>query len=273
MLAMKKNNYFIEGLQGAGKTTFVQRLSDELKDYQVFREGDFSPVELAWCAYVTEEQYNNILMDYPSIVEEIKAKTVIEGALRIICYTQILTDIPDFHKNLEKFEIYNGNLDKEAFEKVIIERFDKWSGEGQIFECSIFQNIIENQMLYFMMTDNEILDFYRRLKNVLADKPYRIVYLDLEDIPGGIDVIRKERSDDAGNELWFPMMLRYLEESPYGRKHKMTGLEGLIGHLEKRRALERRLVDEVFAERAVVVKAKDYVLGEIRDLIEEQSFD
>ncbi len=50
MFERKKNNYFVEGLQGAGKTTFVQKLSDKLEDYQVFREGDFSPVELAWCA-------------------------------------------------------------------------------------------------------------------------------------------------------------------------------------------------------------------------------
>lgn len=159
MSERKKNNYFVEGLQGAGKTTFVQKLSDKLEDYQVFREGDFSPVELAWCAYVTEEQYNDILKDYPSIGEEIKAKTVIEGGHRIICYTQILTDIPDFHKNLEKYEIYNGNLDRESFEKVILERFGRWNGVGQIFECSIFQNIIENQMLYLLMTDDEILDF------------------------------------------------------------------------------------------------------------------
>ncbi|MDE7340367.1 MAG: deoxynucleoside kinase [Lachnospiraceae bacterium] len=263
MSGRKKNNYFIEGLQGAGKTTFVQKLSDKLKDYQVFREGDFSPVELAWCAYVTEEQYNNILKDYPSIGEEIKAKTVIEGGHRIICYTQILTDIPDFHKNLEKFEIYNGNLDREPFENMIFERFGRWSGEGQIFECSIFQNIIENQMLYLLMSDEEILDFYRRLKKVLADKPYRIVYLDVEDIPAAIDIIRKERSDDAGNELWFPLMVWYLEESPYGKAHGLTRLDGLLGHLEKRKELEQRIMEEVFPENAVVVRAKGYEMGEI----------
>lgn len=263
MSERKKNNYFVEGLQGAGKTTFVQKLSDKLKDYQVFREGDFSPVELAWCAYATEEQYNDILEDYPSIEEEIKAKTVIEGGHRIVCYTKILTDIPGFHKNLEKFEIYNGNLDRESFEKVILERFGRWSGKGQIFECSIFQNIIENQMLYLMMSDEEILDFYRRLKKVLADKPYRIVYLDVEDIPAAIDIIRKERSDDAGNELWFPMMVWYLEESPYGKAHGLTGLEGLLGHLEKRKALEHRIMGEVFRENAVVVRAKGYEIGEI----------
>lgn len=260
---MKRNNYFVEGLQGSGKTTFVKRLSDRLSDYKVFREGDHSPIELAWCAYVTEEEYGNVLRSYPTLDTEIKEKTVAEGDRRIICYTQILTDVPDFHKNLEKFEIYNGNLDKEAFENVIFERFRKWDGEGQIFECSIFQNIIENQMLYLRMPDDEILDFYRRLKDVLADKLYKIIYLDVDDIQGGIEVIRKERADDQGNELWFPLMLKYLEESPYGKEHGLTGLEGLLMHLERRKALEHRIIDEIFKENTIVVKSKDYTLNDI----------
>ena len=188
---MPGNNYFVEGLQGAGKSTFVQKLSEHLRKCQVFREGDFSPIELAWCAYVTEEEYKELLSQYPSLVSEICKKTEKEGNHRIICYTQILTDITDFHKTLEEYEIYNGNLDRESFEYVVLGRFEKWYGEGQVFECSIFQNIIENQMLYLRMTEDEILDFYRRLKEVLADKPYRIIYLDVHDIPAEIEVIRK----------------------------------------------------------------------------------
>lgn len=259
---MKRNNYFIEGLQGAGKTTLVQHLSNTLIDYKVFREGDYSPIELAWCAYVTEEQYNRILLDYPSLNAEIREKTFTEDEHKIICYTQILTDVPNFHKNLEKFEIYNGNLSAESFENVILQRFRKWNGEGQIFECSVFQNIIENQILYLMMTDDEILSFYKKLESVLADKPYKIIYLDMEDIPQGIDIIRKERSDDQGNELWFPMMVSYLEESPYGKEHSLTGLDGLLKHLEKRRALEHRIINEVFKDRTIVVKSKSYILNE-----------
>lgn len=260
---MQRINYFIEGLQGAGKSTFVRRLSEYLKDYQVFHEGDYSPVELAWCAYVTKEQYDDIRETYPSLYEEIEAKTVTEKDHRIICYTQILTEIPGFHKQLEQYEIYNGNFDRESFEKVIFERFGRWQGEGQIFECSIFQNIIENQMLYFMMTDEEILSFYAKLCQVLADRPYRIIYLDVEDIAGAIEVIRKERSDDDGNELWFPMMIKYLEDSPCGRKYGLKGLSGLVAHLEQRRNLERRIASEIFKEKAVVVKAKEYELGNI----------
>lgn len=264
---LNRTNYFVEGLQGAGKSTFVRKLSEYSSDYQVFREGDFSPVELAWCAYVTKEQYNNVLNSYPMLTSKIKEKTVAEGDHKIICYTQILTDVPGFHKNLEKYEIYNGNLDRDSFENVIMERFEKWNGEGQIFECSIFQNIIENQILYLLMTDDEIMNFYRKLKDILAGKPYRIIYLDVEDIAGGIDVIRKERSDDKGNELWFPLMLKYLEESPYGKAHALTGLEGLLTHLEHRKALEHRMIKEIFKENTMVVKAKNYIFDDIMKLL------
>lgn len=253
---MQRTNYFVEGLQGAGKTTFVQNLSKELRDFDVFREGDFSPVELAWCAYVTEEQYEDVLSMYPSLTAEIREKTVKEKEHRIICYTQILTDVPNFHKHLESFEIYNGNLDRESFENIVLSRFGTWNGEGQIFECSIFQNIIENQMLYLMMTEDEILDFYGRLKEVLTDKPYKIIYLDVHDIPAEIDVIKKERCDDEGNEIWFPLMIQYLEESPYGKEHALKGLDGLLTHLEKRKRLEHRIIDEVFIENTIIVKAK-----------------
>ena len=50
-------NYFIEGIQGAGKSTLTGRLAEKLPDCHVFREGDYNPVELAWCSYLTKEQY------------------------------------------------------------------------------------------------------------------------------------------------------------------------------------------------------------------------
>lgn len=264
---MNKTNYFIEGLQGAGKSTFVRKLSEQLKDYQVFKEGDYSPVELAWCTYVTEKQYKEILAHYAAIETQIKEKTFSEDSHKIICYTQILTDIPGFHKDLEKYEIYNGNLDKESFENVIFERFTRWNRTGQIFECSIFQNIIENQMLYLMLSDEEIFAFYRRLKEILVDKQYKIIYLDVEDIRDAINIIRKERSDERGNELWFPLMMQYLESSPYSKVHHLTNFNGLIAHLERRKALERWILEELFRENSVILRAKKYTMEIVKELL------
>lgn len=47
---MNQSNIFVEGLQGAEKTTFLKYLSERLSGYKIFREGDYSPVELAWYA-------------------------------------------------------------------------------------------------------------------------------------------------------------------------------------------------------------------------------
>ena len=54
-------NYFVEGLQGSGKSTLVQKLSQLNPGYTAVREGEYSPVELSWCAYVDAGQYDRIL--------------------------------------------------------------------------------------------------------------------------------------------------------------------------------------------------------------------
>ncbi len=73
-------NYFVEGIQGAGKSTMTEKLFREHPEYTVFREGDYCPVELAWCAYVDEDEYSRILGRYPALASEIAQNTVLEGS-------------------------------------------------------------------------------------------------------------------------------------------------------------------------------------------------
>lgn len=251
-------NYFVEGLQGSGKSTLVKRLSEKHPNYTAIHEGDYSPVELAWCAYVDRETYKQILEKYKDIRDEIEKKSFAEDYHMIICYTKILTDIPGFHKDLEKYEIYNGNLDSETFRDIVLRRFKNWQGDNNIFECSIFQNIIEDMILFQKCSDEEIVDFYKQIKEVLADKPYEIVYLQADDIKSNIDIIRKERSDDQGNEMWFPLMLGYFDNSPYALEKGVKGTEALLEHFKHRQELELRICEELFPERNIVLRSKNY---------------
>lgn len=251
-------NYFVEGLQGSGKSTLVQTMLEKNADYTVFHEGDYSPVELAWCTYMDGKQYEGVLNRYLEIKAEIEAKTVIEGDKYVVCYTQIITDIEGFHKDLEQYEIYNARKSFHEFESIILERLGKWNGKNQIFECSIFQNIVEDLILFTMASDEEIIEFYKKIKKALVGKEYKIIYLKTENVRESIEVIKKERSDEYGVELWFPMMCEYFNTSPYAKAKGLSGMDGLIAHLEHRQEIELRLCKEIFPDNSQIWISKKY---------------
>ena len=251
-------NYFVEGLQGSGKSTLVRKLADRHTDYKAVCEGDYSPVELAWCAYVDRETYSEILERYKTIRREIEEKSIEEGDRMIICYTKIITDIPGFHKDLEQYEIYNNRVSCETFKKIILNRLENWNTDRNIFECSLFQNIVEDMILFQNASDAEIKNFYKEIQSVLGERDYRIIYLMSEDIRSNIDIIRKERADDQGREMWFPLMLGYFNESPYAKKYGLSGEEAMLSHFKHRQELELSICKEVFPGRYTVLKSKDY---------------
>ena len=251
-------NYFVEGLQGSGKSTLVRKLSEMNLEYTAVREGEYSPVELSWCAYVDAGQYDGILENYPDLRPQIEEKTFSEGSKKVICYTKIITENRKFYQDLEQYEIYNNRLSFDRFQSVVLGRYRKWNSDRMIFECSLFQNIVEDMILFRQASDEEIVSFYRLVRKALGEKEYRIVYLKAGDIRGNLGTIRKERSDEQGNELWFPMMMGFFNDCPYAGARGLKGEEDLIRHFMHRQDLELRLCNEIFPDRSVILESKNY---------------
>ena len=107
--------YFVEGIQGSGKSTLVKLLSEKCPDHRVLEEGDYSPVELAWCAYIDRDQYIDIMDHFSALKPEIEAKTHFEDDHAVVCYTKIRTDDRSFYQAMEKYEIYNNRVSFERF--------------------------------------------------------------------------------------------------------------------------------------------------------------
>lgn len=302
-------NIFIEGIQGMGKSTLLQAIASKYPEYMVCREGDYSPVELAWCAWLTEEEYEGVLSRYDAIQDEIKKNTVVEkidvkkidkdsceqgnsisfkeqeqiDALHyIVCYTKIITDIPEFHKDLEQYEIYNGRKTLEEMQEIILaryERFFAYSGsqpkgdiaekyaeeykdtpmkKGYLFECSFLQNIVEDLILFHQLSDDEIVDFYKKLYEKVDKEKFTLLYLYSDNLEETTNVIKKERSDGQGNEMWYPLMLEYLVNSPYGKAHGYKEFEDMINHFRHRQRVELRIIEEVVGENAMIIPAKEW---------------
>jgi len=256
------NNIYVEGIQGAGKSTLVNRMAKAFPKLHVCREGDYSPVELAWCTWMTEGEYQDVLERYAPIRGEIVKNTYQEQEHSIITYTRILTDIPGFHKDLEQYEIYNGRRNLQEFKKIILSRQGAFDGTDYLFECSFFQNVIETLMLYYMLSDEEIVEFYRELYSKVDKEHFRLLYLYSEDLAGNIRAIRKDRCDDLGNEWWYELMLAYLMDSPYGREHHYSSFEDMIQHFEHRQELEMRIIREVVGDNAKIIPSKGYSMEE-----------
>ena len=265
-------NYFIEGLQGSGKSTLAERISG-LGGGRLYREGDYSPVELAWCAYLSEAGYRAVLESYPALRADIEAQTFQERDMRIVCYTRVKNGDTAFFKELEQHEIYNGRLSLREFRRVVLGRYERWDGgtdtahAGGVFECSLFQNTVEDMMLFRDLPDAEIISFYREVRSALEGKDYRIVYLKTEDIAANLAVIRRERSDEQGRELWFPLMMDYFNNSPYAKARGLSGEEALIAHFAHRQELELRICGEYFSDKAVIVPSKGYTDADLRKVL------
>lgn len=258
-----KNHVFIEGLQGSGKSTLLRTLSQKYPEYKAYYEGDLSPAELAWCSYMTKEQYEEALRKYPHVEKEIRKFTRQEGNRYIVAYTRILADMREFYEWMESFEIYNARVPFEQFHDIIMNRYRALEPGKNLFECSFFQNSMEDMMLYYQMSEQDIVYFYREAYEILKPKGFQMLYLQSDTIRGNILQIKKERSDENGVELWYPLMLNYLQESPYGKAHGFEGLEDMIAHFERRCAMEAKIIRDVLKEDCTILRAKGYRLEEI----------
>ncbi len=261
-------NILIEGIQGSGKSTLVRNVSKEHSDLIVCREGDYSPIDLAWCTWMSEKEYDAILQKYDSIRDEIIKNTVREEEHYIISYTKIITDIPGFHKDLENYEVYNGRKSLQELKEIIFTRFKNFTNTGYLFECSIFQNIMEELMLFQVLSDEEILAFYRELLKVVDMQKFVLLYLYSEHLEENIRIIKNERCDGEGNALWYQMMLAYLMHSPYGKKNGCSTFDDLIHHLNHRQELELAIIREIIGENAMVIASKEYDFNQVMTLIQ-----
>ena len=253
-----KNHIFIEGLQGSGKSTLLRNLSRKFPEYKAYYEGDISPVELAWCSYMTQEQYKEALQKFPHVEQEIRQWTKQEGDRYIVAYTRILADMREFYEWMESFEIYNARIPFDVFHDIIMNRYRALPAGKNLFECSFFQNSMEDMMLYYQMPEQDIVEFYREAYEILKPKGVQMLYLQSDNIRENILQIKKERSDEHGVELWYPLMLKYLQESPYGKVHGFAGMDDMIAHFERRCALEEKIIRDVLKEDCTVLKAKGY---------------
>jgi hypothetical protein len=216
---------------------------------------------------MTEAEYEEILKKYPSLGEDIIQHTVRENEHCIVMYTQIRTEQEEFYRELEGFEIYNGRKTYSELKEIVLSRYESFRGTDYLFECAFLQNLVEDLILFHVLSDEQIMDFYRELYRKVDQESFLLLYLYSENIEENIQIIRKERCDEEGREVWFQMVMEYFVNSPYGQKYGYSTEADLIAHFKHRQQLELSIIQEILGEKAVVLPSKGYEIEEIVKLI------
>ena len=107
------------------------------------------------------------------------------------------------------------------------------------------------------------MGFYKKLFGKIKQEDFLLFYLYSDKVEECIKVIKEERCDDQGNEMWFSLMSEYLNDSPLGIRQGYKSFEDMIGHFRHRQMLELRIIKEIVGERGVVLPAKEWKMGEV----------
>lgn len=122
-------------------------------------------------------------------------------------------------------------------------------------------------ILFHQLDDNDIVGFYHELYGRINKEHFLLLYLYSDRLEENLRVIKKERSDSSGNELWYQLMLEYLIHSPYGEKHGYCSFEDMINHFCHRQQIELRIIKEIIGDKAVILPSKEWKIEKIIPLI------
>jgi hypothetical protein len=115
------------------------------------------------------------------------------------------------------------------------------------------------------MSDDEIMEFYSEAFAILKDKEFKLLYLDVVDVKSTIDRIKRERTDTRGEEIWYTLMIQYIENSPYGKMQQLKGFEGLVSHLQRRRNLELKIISGIIGKGSLILDSENYDINKIME--------
>lgn len=267
---MKNRLILIEGIPGSGKSTISSKVRDYLESkgvkVKLYNEGEAHPADMAWNAYLSIEEYNEILKNNPNHEKKIRENSTLEEDYAVVAYTKL--GFGNKENELMKFfqshEVCDGRVSLELFKELHFKRWRKFAKTVDkdsivIFECSYLQNHV-NELMGVHNKDTEfIINYMIDLIKTVEDLKPKLIYLSQQDINETISRVSDERRS-SNKEIWpdwIDMVIEYVENSKYGKANKLEGFEGVIDFLKARKEIELKVIEKLNIDKNIVFN-KDY---------------
>jgi Thymidylate kinase len=283
---MENRLILVEGMPGSGKTTISKKIRDYLinkgLDVELYNEGDLHPVDLAWNALLTKEEYKSLIKNNKEFENTIKENSIFEDGYVIVAYTKLglSKDQNDLMKYFEAHEVYDGRVSLDMFKEIHLRRWRKFGQEMKktkdkitIFECAFFQNHI-NELLAVHEKDNHyIIQYLKELIETVLDLNPKLIYLNQISVRDTLNRVAEERVSE-NKEIypdWIDLVTEYFKNSNYGKNNDINGFDDIVEYFEKRQENELEGIKQLSID-SFVISNFHYDWDNIIKVIREELF-
>lgn len=192
-----------EGIPGSGKTTTSQHLFSHLLEdgvpAKLYIEGSQHPIDLPFFAYLTQYEYNDLLIKFPQQAEWIKSNSIIELDYVLIPYKEPVPkpwndELIEYLKSKEFCYSEKPVVPFKIFKRVFYKRFERYAASMAntdivtIFESVLFQHQIHDiHRLYPEITENEIIEYLGELAVLISPLNPVLFYLTQDSVKESLE--------------------------------------------------------------------------------------
>lgn len=243
---------FIEGMPGSGKSTVSAKYKQYLEEkgyvVKLFQEGDLHPVDSAWQAYYSKEEYDSLIDEYPSMREQLESSSLFQNEFVITAHHKLNYNLCEESQETLRAFLDSKNIFDLPFDefKEINHRRWKWftmnmdkNVDYYIFECIFFQNHISDLLLKHQCTNTQIYSYLDELIQIFSNLDKSLVYLkpsSIKDTLEHVSEIRKSNHPDQPD--WIDLVRQYICNSALGKSLGWRTQKDLISFFEMRREIE-----------------------------------
>lgn len=241
----------VEGLPGSGKSTIAEFLSGWLTErgqaVSFYPEGRTDhPVDFEQVAVLSTESLVGVVAAFPAQGEELmRSVESLEGSW-LVRYGQHPTWPADLRARLAEHDAYDGAITPEAHRRVLGASWEAFGNQADhadqdetvyVFECVLVQNPLCALMARFDQPAEVIESHVSRLATAVARLNPVVVYLDAGEPTPALERAAAERPRE-----WLDSVIEYHCGQGHGLANGLTGFDGYVEFMRRRRAVELDLL-------------------------------